>query len=127
MNHHPSIAQPQERNIALEIDPKCTPRKRHHRDIVGKLSPVHFNSPFKRAAQSFACHLAFLNGSHFPLPLSGLATRKGACLRRIFSSQPPVTPMPRSESTINFFGCRPLDSIFYFLLFLCPVSFFFAR
>src|SRR5205814_6690343 len=42
MNRHPSIAQPQERNIALEIDPKCTPRKRHHRDIVGKLSPLHF-------------------------------------------------------------------------------------
>src|SRR5438067_248902 len=127
MNHHPSIAQPQERNIALKIDPKCTPRKRHHRDIVGKLSPLHFTRLSNEPQNPSPTILLFSTGltSRFLSPISQL--RKGACLHRIFSSQLPVTPMPRSESTVNFFGCRSLDSTFYFLLFLCPVSFFFVR
>jgi hypothetical protein len=39
MNHDSSIAQPQERHIAGEIDPEHIPRKRHHHDIVANLAP----------------------------------------------------------------------------------------
>src|SRR5436189_1027190 len=127
MNRHPSIEQPQERNIALEIDPKCTPRKRHHRDTIGNLSPLHFIGLSNEPQNPSPIILLFstVPTSRFLSPISQL--RKGAWLHRIFSSELPVMPMPRSESTVNFFGCRSLDSTFYFLLFLCPVSFFFAR
>src|SRR5438874_6570586 len=127
MNRHPSIAQPQERNIALEIDPKCTPPKRHHRDIVGKLSPLHFTRLSNEPHNPSPTILLFSTvlTSCFLSLISQL--QKGACLHRIFSSQLPVTLMPRSESTTTFFDCCSLDSTFYFLLFLCPVSFFFVR
>src|SRR5439155_24672671 len=110
MNHHPSIAQPQERNIALEIDPKCAPRKRHHREIIGKLSPLHFTRLSNEPHNPSPAILLFSTvlTSRFLSPISQL--RKGACLHRIFSSQLPVTLMPLRESTFNFFCCCSLDS-----------------
>src|SRR6266513_2675541 len=127
MNRHPSIAQPQERNIALEIDPKCAPRKRHHRDIIGKLSPLHFTRLSNEPHNPSPTILLFSTvlTSRFLSPISQL--RKGARLHRIFSSQLLSRQHVEGGSTITCFGCCSLDSAFYFLLFLCPVSFFFAR
>src|SRR5438046_3562003 len=110
MNRQPSIAQPQERNIALEIDPKCTPPKRHHRDIIGKLSPLHFTRLSNEPHNPSPAMLLFSTvlTSRFLSPISQL--RKAACLHMIFSFQLPVTPLPRSESPVNLFGFSSLDS-----------------
>src|ERR1041384_6179565 len=54
MNHHPSIAQPQQRHIAFEINPSRMPRKRHYRDIVSNSAPRHF------VVRSFLTHHSLL-------------------------------------------------------------------
>src|SRR6266480_5926929 len=124
MNHHPSIAQSQERNIALKIDPKCTPRKRHHRDIIGNLAPFHFTGLSNEPQNPSPAILLFSTvlTSRFLSPISQL--RKGACLHRIFSSQLPSRQCleANQQSTSSVVARSILPSTFYFSYALCRFS-----
>src|SRR6266567_5237934 len=124
MNHHPSIAQSQERNIALEIDPKCTPQKRHHRDIVGKLSPLHFtrlsNEPHNPCLPS--CF-----SQRFSLPASSLRSRNSG-KERVFTGSLALNCLSRpcleanQPSTSSVVARSILPSTFYFSYALCRFS-----